>query len=269
MKKQIRGLLLGSMCLIAAVVSAQPGSQNRGGPGAMGGGMKGPPGGASMAKLFGDNKAFSADLELRTRDKGSEEATTIPGKFAFLDGKSRFDMDLGETKGRQMAPGSANQMKAMGMDKIVSISRPDKKATYMMYPGLQAYVEQPMKDSEAGKGTDDAKVETTELGRETVDGHPCVKNRTVVADAEGNKHESTVWNATDLNKFPVKIETTESGSLLTMQYKNIKLQKPEASLFEPPADFAKYDDMGAMMQQIMIKKFGADRAFPQQPPPGQ
>ena len=65
-----------------------------------------------------------------------------------------------------------------------------------------------------------------------------MKNRTVVADAEGNKHESTVWNATDLNKFPVKIETTESGSLLTMQYKNIKLQKPEASLFEPPADFA-------------------------------
>ena len=58
----------------------------------------------------------------------------------------------------------------------------------------------------------DYKVETTEIGKETLDGHPCVKNKYVVTDNEGVKHESTVWNATDLKNFPVKIQTTEAAT---------------------------------------------------------
>jgi len=38
----------------------------------------------------------------------------------------------------------------------------------------------------------------------------CVKNKVIVTDDKGDKHESTVWNATDLKNFPVKIETTNA-----------------------------------------------------------
>ena len=64
----------------------------------------------------------------------------------------------------------------------------------------------------------DFKVEMTEIGKETVDGHPCVKNKVVVTDKENKKHESTVWNATDLKNFPIKIQTQEQGGNATMLF---------------------------------------------------
>ena len=69
-------------------------------------------------------------------------------------------------------------------------------------------------------------METTELGKDTVDGHPCVKNKVIVTDNEGSKHESTVWNATDLKNFPVKIETDRTGrQTMTMLFKNVSTRQ--------------------------------------------
>jgi hypothetical protein len=88
----------------------------------------------------------------------------------------------------------------------------------------------------------------------------------VVTDKEGTKHESTVWNATDLKKFPVEIQTTESGGDVTMLFKNVSLTKPAASLFDPPADFKKYDNIQQLMQQEMMKRMGGGMG---RPPGGQ
>jgi hypothetical protein len=108
-------------------------------------------------------------------------------------------------------------------------------------------------------------METTELAKETVDGHACVKNKVVVTDEKGEKHESTTWNATDLKDFPIKIETTEQGTPMTMSFKNVKLAKPQASQFEPPAGFKKYDNFMTMMQEEMSKRMGGGAGMP----PGQ
>jgi hypothetical protein len=205
-----------------------------------------------MAKLFGDNSAFSATMEMQTKDPSSGETMTMPGQISFAEGKSRFEMDMTKMRGGKMRPEAAAQMKAMGMDSMVMISRPDKKVTYMVYPGLQAYVENALPESEAATPASDYKIETTELAKETVDGHPCVKNKTVVTDSKGDKHESIVWNASDLKNFPIKIEQTEEGHAMTMLFKDIKLAKPEASVFDPPAGCARYDSMQAMM----MKRFG-------------
>jgi len=62
-----------------------------------------------------------------------------------------------------------------------------------------------------------------------------VKNKAVVTDDQGNKTESILWNATDLKNFPVKIETTRDGHKSTMLFRDVKLGKPDASQFEPPA----------------------------------
>jgi len=153
-------------------------------------------------------------------------------------------------------------MKGMGMDRMVMISRPDKKVTYTVYPGLQAYVEMPLRDSDAAEAQSDFKVETAELGKETVDGHPCVKNRAVVTDKEGRKHESLVWNATDLKNFPIRIEQTEQDTTMTMLFKEIELSEPDVSLFDPPTDFKHYESMPALMQQEMMKRMGGGAGFP-------
>jgi hypothetical protein len=209
----------------------------------------------AMAKLFGDNTTFTANLEDQINGSSAADLRTIPGKIAFDSGKMRFDMNMGEAKGGEMDRAAA-QMKSMGMDQIVTISLPDKKTSYMIYPGLQAYVETPMKNPEAGEPESDFKMQTTELGKETIDGHPCVKNKAVVTDEKGSTNEFTVWNATDMKNFPLKIEAHAGGMTITMLYKDVKFEKPDAKLFEPPTDYKKYDNQMNLMQQEIMKRMG-------------
>jgi hypothetical protein len=218
------------------------------------GAPKGPQFSGSLTKLFGDNTAFSAALEMQTKDGSTEIA--VPGKLSFDKGKSRFEMDITQIKGGKIPAGAAEQMKAMGMDNLVAISRPDKKVNYLVYSGLSAYIESESKDAESTDAAGKYKVETTEVGKETFDGHPCVKNKIIVTDDKGKTHESLVWNATDLKQFPVKIETSEDGTKITMLFKDIKLAKPDDSVFAPPTAFKKYDNMMALMQEEIMKRVG-------------
>lgn len=236
-------------------------------PGRMGGPPPGPGLSGSTAKLFGENSTFSANLEMQTGEEGGSDAMSVPGKIFFDEGKSRFEMDMSQMKGAKMPPQAAAQMKSIGMDKMIMIARPDKKLGYQVYPGMQAYVQNPLPEQETATTPSDFKIEVTELGKETVDNHPCVKNKAVVTDKEGAKHESTVWNATDLKKFPIKIEHVENGTKVTMLFHEVSLSKPAGDLFDPPTDATKYDSMQSMMQQVMMKRLGG--GLPGLPPQGQ
>ncbi|HLP78996.1 MAG TPA: hypothetical protein VK327_19010, partial [Candidatus Paceibacterota bacterium] len=162
----MKGLLTVVLCLNLTAVLAQPGR-----PGGMGGGPRGGPSiSAATAKLFGKNNEFSANIESEVR-LAQGRTMSMPGKIAFDSGKSRFDMDMSEAKGTAMPPQMAAQMKTMGMDKTVSISRPDLKTTYIVFPGLKAYAVSPEQTSADAKAGEESKVETTDLGKETVDGH--------------------------------------------------------------------------------------------------
>jgi hypothetical protein len=237
------------------------------GPSGGGGGMGGPKGpnlSGAMAKLFGENTGFSASIEMSTKFGNGPEPMVMPGKIAYLDGKSRFEMDLTQAKGTPMRPEQAAQMKAMGMGEMIVISRPDKKISCLVYPGLQSHVEMPLQEADLPGDLAKFKIETTELGKETLDGRSCVKNKVVVTDDQGRKHESTVWNATDLKNFPVKIESIQNGTPVTMSFREVKLAKPDAALFEAPANSTKYADMMQMMREGMMKKLGGG-GLPQPP----
>lgn len=218
------------------------------------GGAGGPPmgprlSGGDMQKLFGEHSAFSADLEFHS---GSGKAETImPGKIALLNGLSRFEMNMSEAKGPKIRAEDAAHMKEMGMDQSVMITRPDKKLSYRVYPGMQAYLEDKALDAQATTAAADYQAEVTELGRETIDDHPCIKSKVVMTGKDGKTKESTVWNATDLRKFPVKIEGTEDGKTTVLLFKNVKLESPAADLFEPPKDFKKHDSFMSMMMEKM------------------
>lgn len=257
MKKHISAVAAVVLSLSLIPAFAQPGGR----PGGMGGVPAGPRLSGSMARVFGEHTTFSATLEMQTKNKAGE-TMTIPGKMASSEGKTRFETDMTQMKGGQLSPEAVAQTKAMGMERMITISRPDKKVAFMIYPGLQAYAETPLQDPDAGRPESDYKVEVTELGKETVDGHPCVKNKVLVTDKNSRTHEFTVWYATDLKKFPVKVESIERGGIVTMLFKDVKLTKPDASLFEPPAPFTKYDNMGALMQQQVMKRMGGGTDAP-------
>jgi hypothetical protein len=231
----------------------------------MGGPPPGPNFGAEMAKIFGDNSAFSATMEMHMTGGADGGEVVMQGKMAFQDGKSRFEMDLSQMKNSKMPPQAATQMKQMGMDKMAAISRPDKSVSYLVYPGLQAYVENPSQNASAPKSPSDFKVDATEQGKESVEGHDCVKNKVTVTDSAGKASEFTVWNASDLKKFPIKIVTEQNGNTMTMIFKDVRLSAPDASQFDPPTAYKKYDNMMSLMQTEMMKHMGGGRGMP----PGQ
>jgi len=250
--------------LMAAVCSAQPQNRPRGNGG--GGGLGGmaplaPQFSATLTKLFGDHKAFSTVMDVAMARGTGGDSFATPCKLAFLDGKFRMEIDLTQAKGSQIPPGMTEQLKAMGMGEMTIISQEAKGISYFVYPGLQSYAEIATSDGKPVEA-DKIKVEVTELGKETMNGHPCVKNKVIVIDQSGKTNEATVWNATDLKKFPVHIETTEANAKVRMDFKDVKFDKPDAKLFEAPAGFARYENLQTMMQEALMKRLGA-------PKPGQ
>src|SRR5688572_19702450 len=210
---------------------------------------------AAMAKLFGNNNAFTATATARLLDEKQNETMSMPMTYALLDGKIRSEIDMTQVKSREMSAEAGAALKQMGVDKMVSIVRPDKQTQFVVYPTLRAYAEAPISKGQASAPADqDYKIESTKLGAETIDGHPCVKNKVTISAKGTEKQEAIVWNATDLKDFPIKIQTQQSaGGSLIMTYSNIKFEKPDAKLFEPPAGFERYDSVQTLLQSAMMK----------------
>lgn len=255
MRRILLSFVAGFSCVFAAYAQF-PG-------GRPGGGMAGAPGhifGSGLRELFGETPYFSANMQVETKAQGGQ--VTLPGKIVFLDGKSRFEMDASKMKGGNMGPGTAEQIKRMGMAEVVTVTVPEKKETYLIYPGLKSYASVPVNNSNA---TDKKpEIQKTELGKETIDGHPTTKYKVIVKDDQGKEQEATIWSASDLKGFPVKIQVNSDNAPSTITFSDVNLSKPDATLFEPPSDFQRYTDIQTMMRESMMKRFapgGAGAGF--------
>lgn len=160
------------------------------------------------------------------------------------DGKTRTEMDFGKMMGGEMG--------AMpGLDKMISISRPDKKVMYQIVPGMKAYCE--MRTPESTGGGADAKVDRKIEGSETVETYVCDKVRSTITAADGTVTEVLTWEAKQLGGMPIKTEIETPEGKMTMVFKDIKTGKPADSVFEPPAGYAKYGSMQELMMSGMMK----------------
>src|SRR6185295_4133813 len=231
-----------AMMLAGSIGFAQP-QMSAGGPGWS----------AAMTKLFGDVKAFSAKADMRVLDSAEKESMSMAMTFALLDGMVRMEIDLAQMKSASMPPGAAASLKQMGMDRLTTIILPEKKSVCIIYPGLQAYLDMPLPEEEAAAAKKDFKISKTEMGKETIDGHACVKNKVIMTDDKGEKHEVLVWEAADLKSFPIQIRMTEKGTNVVIRYKDVQFSRPDARQFEAPAGYAKHTDMMQLMQVGMQK----------------
>ena len=215
---------------------------------------------AAIVKLFGDNHAFSAKAEVQVLDSAQKEIALMPMGFSLLDKNIRVEMDLTQVRNREMPPGAAESLKQMGMARVTSIVSPSKKTAYVLYPDQKVVLSMPLPKEEMTAADSSSKLDKTPIGKETIDGHPCVKNKVTLADDGGEKVEVTMWNATDLKDFPVQIQTKEKENTSLMRFKQVQLTPPEAALFEPPADYTQYTSQQELMQAILKKAApGAER----------
>jgi hypothetical protein len=205
---------------------------------------------AAMLKMFGDVKAFSANATVRVMDQSEQEISTVPMVMSLRDGKLRAEMDITQAKGAGIPPEAGAMMKQAGLDKMVMLIQPDQKVSTMMFPTLQSYANSPVNESDLGTN----EVKTTLLGEEKIDGHPCKKVKLTSVES-GRTNEAIVWQATDLKNFPIQMQMGQPGQRALVKFQNPKLEAPEASLFQVPASFTKYDSFQALMQAAMMKMF--------------
>jgi hypothetical protein len=206
----------------------------------------------ALARLFGSNTTFTAKLDMRVY-KDQKESASIPMNFAKLDDKIRLDLDATQIKNEAMPAGSGEIMKQAGLDRIIVTIRPDLNMRFVSFPGIQSCLQNPLSKEEAATLIEKQKLDCTVLGKETIDGHPCVKNKVVAASDKGKQTEYTVWNATDLKNFPVQILTKEKTDTIILRYKDVRFVKPDAKQFDLPTGFAAYTDPNDLMKALVMK----------------
>jgi hypothetical protein len=206
---------------------------------------------AAMVKLFGGNTSFTARAEFHVLDAHQKEIDFMPVTYAMLDGNLRMDVDMNQVKSADVPAAALAALKQMGMDQTVVITRPDKKVTYSIYPRAKAYAEIAMNKEETAALGAYFKMEKAPLGKETVDGHACQKDKVTFTGDKGQKLEATVWSAGDLKDFPVQMQmAADPNANMLIKFRDVKLLRPEAKQFEPPAGLTKYDSAEALKDAL-------------------
>ena len=161
-------------------------------------------------------KPFTADMTMSGK-MGSQQGKIYAGENAF-----RTEVTM---------PG--------GMS-TATIVRYDKKVVWMLMPGNR-YMEMPLGERAGMTGAlrdKTAKVDKQDLGPEKVGAYDCEKYRvhTVTSNYDGT---GLVWigKGGDSDRFLIKTEDEKTGA--TMEYSNIKVGQPDASVFEIPAGYQK------------------------------
>jgi hypothetical protein len=204
--------------------------------------------GAGFPKLFGNITAFSATTDVRSLNTNRQEMLRMPMSFALLDGKVRMEVDMTQMHGSLMQPAVLTDLKNLGLERVVSIIRVDRQMNYVVFPGTKSYVPMEMKKEDADAAQKNVQVLRTPLGKETIDNHPCTKNKVVMKSAKGaTLLEATTWNASDMKEFPVQIAVQAKEGTTVMRFTQVQMTKPAASQFEPPSSFTKFPNTDLLM----------------------
>lgn len=208
---------------------------------------------SQLMRLWGD-RPFSAKVVVQQVDKKGRATELAQSEYAYSKGRLRVEMRMGETAAGQKRKKAADEMAGLGMDHIVMLMLPQEKGPFMIYPGLAAYclLEERSVGDETGL---EPKITRQELGKETVEGRECIKSLVTIEDGE-NKFQITVWEAIDLNRFPIQTEMTDNGTLIRTTFKDLKLAAPPEGLFELPKGFTRYNSVQEMMMGAMQRMLG-------------
>lgn len=241
--KKIVGLTLVALFCASLVVAVPPGP-----------GMGGDPSAANMeqlSKIMGE-KPFSAKVEVTITPKDKRAAGTpmkMEMKMFMSQGKSRVEMDYGKMIAASLPPGAAG----MSLGVMVTITRPDKKVVYQLMDSAKAYAEMPIQEVPGAKNEKAPPLDRKVEGTEKVEGYECQKVRNTTTLADGTKSTFYTWEAKELGGLPVKGLFSSPEGDMQMIFKDIKTDKPDASVFEVPAGYKKYGSMQELMMQMMMK----------------
>ena len=101
---------------------------------------------------------------------------------------------------------------------------------------------------------DEYRAKGKKTGSEKIDGHPCDIYELTTQGRSGRDHKETVWLATDLHNFPLKVISESNGTRVTSRNSDVEFKAPISdSMMKPPDDVA-FQDMSEMMKGMQPPK---------------
>jgi hypothetical protein len=157
------------------------------------------------------------------------EGMKMTGKMYFKADKFRMDMKSPQA--------------------MTTITRVDKNLMWNIMHDQKMYMEMPMdlRNKPMVEEQFDGEIERTEVGSETIDGHP-TKKYLITVKTDDTVQKVYQWWATDIH-FPVK--TAAFDGSWTQEFKNVSLEKQPDSLFEVPSGYRKFQMPGGIDMRMM------------------
>ena len=133
---------------------------------------------------------------------------------------------------REMVTGS-------GGDKMIMITRHDKKVAWTLMPSEKMYME--MSLAQAKDDLSKYKIEQTVVGPETVNGVDTTKSKIIMTGPKGEKMGGFMWVSKE--NIVVKMDAIAIDKKQKMRFKteltDLKVGKQDPTLFEVPAGYEK------------------------------
>src|SRR5262245_22941733 len=211
-------------------------------------GLSGPDAAEVGAGILGPNAACSATAEVTTSTPREPRPRTSEWRYFYRNGQTRIEPVLSKDAG--VTPEVLHQMTTQGTDVRIILLRPEGR--YVVYPKVRAYHPYPTPTADLEEllhGPKGAK--PVERGHETVHGHPCRKYELPAVNSDEDV-TFTKWEAEDMDGFPIQVEVHHADDVMTFSFREVNRTPPEASLFDVPADYKRYEtykDFESSLQQ--------------------
>ncbi|HSM97583.1 MAG TPA: DUF4412 domain-containing protein [Gallionella sp.] len=130
-----------------------------------------------------------------------------------------------------------------GGDKMIMITRHDKKVSWTLMPADKMYMEMSLAQASAQAKDDTSKykIEQTEIGPETVNGVDTTKSKIIMTGPKGEKMGGFMWVTRDnivVKMDAIAIDKKDKHRFKT-ELTNLKVGKQDPKLFEVPAGYEK------------------------------
>src|SRR5437867_4518887 len=218
---------------------------------------------AFISKLCPDVPEFSAKTSEQIFDGQSKLRMSLPTNFALRGDNFRQEIDM--TAMPQIPPEQRKAMEFLKLDKLTLITRVDRKRVYLVFSGVHAYLEFPLSESflnDLNVQTTTVDLQKTKIGTETINGHACTKIKVTASEPNKPIEEAILWCAEDLQQLPIKIETVEKDRMVRIEFQDVQIAKPKASMFEVPADYVRLSDSKEILPYAAAKQRDGKSAAP-------
>lgn len=176
---------------------------------------------------------YSADTMLESAEM------SMKGKVNFTPTRERREMVMGS-----------------GGDKMITITRHDKKVAWTLMPAEKIYMEMALNQSGPGQPPDPSQyqIEQTVIGPDTVNGVSTTKSKIIMTGPNGEKMGGFMWMTKEnilMKMDAIAIDANQKHRFKT-ELTNLKVGKQDPKLFEIPPGYEKMSmgmpDMSSMME---------------------